>query len=120
MERIILFNVPNIEQIKKIAAPMHIKVFEADTSRYNETLGQLSLPPKKEMPSDKAAFSGKAPSESLLLFCDITDKKLDKILFQLKRNNIQIDFKAVLTPTNASWNVLKLYLEMQREKLLYS
>ena len=120
MERLLLFNSPDTDKIKKIAAPMKIKVLTADPARYNETLRELASTDKKEKPSTDNVFTGKVPAESLLLFCEVADKKIDKILFQLRKNNINIDFKAVLTPTNSSWNVLKLYLEMEREKIQYT
>ena len=120
MERLLLFNSPDTDKIKKIAAPMKIKVLTADPARYNETLRELASTDKKEKPSTDNVFIGKVPAESLLLFCEVADKKIDKILFQLRKNNINIDFKAILTPTNSSWNVLKLYLEMEREKIQYA
>ncbi len=120
MERILLFNTPDADKIKKLVSPMKIKVLIADTDRYNKTLRELASTDKKEKPSTDNAFTGKVPAESLLLFCEVADKKIDKILFQLRKNNINIDFKAVLTPTNSSWNVLKLYLEMEREKIQYA
>lgn len=120
MERIVLFNTNDSEKIKKFTEPMHIKTIIADPSRYNETLAELSSPKAKEKTSSGNTFTGKVPSESLLLFCDVADKKIDKILFQLKKNDIKIDFKAVLTPTNSSWNVLKLYLELERERIAYN
>ena len=30
-----------------------------------------------------------------------------------------VDYKAVLTPTNRKWNVMRMYLEMQAEKAAY-
>ncbi len=120
MERLLLFNSPDTDKIKKIAAPMKIKVLTADPARYNETLRELASTDKKEKPSTDNVFTGKVPAESLLLFCEVADKKIDKILSQLRKNNINIDFKAVLTPTNSYWNVLKLYLEMEREKIQYA
>ena len=119
MERLLLFNSPDTDKIKKIAAPMKIKVLTADPARYNETLRELASTDKKEKPSTDNVFTGKVPAESLLLFCEVADKKIDKILSQLRKNNINIDFKAVLTPTNSYWNVLKLYLEMERERIAF-
>ena len=119
MERIVLFNTNETEKIKKITEPMRIKTLIADPKRYNETLAELASPKTKEKTSAENTFTDKVPSESLLLFCDVADKKIDKILFQLRKNDINIDFKAVLTPTNSSWNVLKLYLELERERIAY-
>jgi hypothetical protein len=64
-------------------------------------------------------FSGKVPAESLIVFCDFTEKKMDKLLASLRRDQVVIDYKAVLTPTNRKWNVMRMYLEMQAEKTAY-
>ena len=44
---------------------------------------------------------------------------MDKLLLALRRDQVTIDYKAVLTPTNRKWNVMRLYLEMQAEKAAY-
>ena len=59
------------------------------------------------------------PKGSLLLFCDIEDIKLDKILAALRKNQVMVTYKAILTPTNKKWNVLRLFVEMEREKKSY-
>jgi hypothetical protein len=44
---------------------------------------------------------------------------MDKLLASLRRDQVVIDYKAVLTPTNRKWNVMRMYLEMQAEKAAY-
>lgn len=53
---------------------------------------------------------------SLLLFCGLREKRLDKVLFELRREEVTVDYKAVLTSTNRTWTLQHLYLELQREK----
>ena len=63
-----------------------------------------------------APFTGSAPQESLMVFCGVNEKHFDKILFELRRKQIPVDYKAVLTPSNRKWSVLMLMLELTKEK----
>jgi len=53
---------------------------------------------------------------SLLILCGLRDKRLDKVLFELRRADIPIDYKAILTPSNQEWTVSELMKELQRER----
>ena len=60
------------------------------------------------------------PEASLLLFCGLREKRLDKLLFELRREEVAVDYKAVLTSTNRTWTLQHLYLELEREKVAIS
>ncbi|MDD7403812.1 MAG: DUF3783 domain-containing protein [Butyribacter sp.] len=115
MEKILLFQIKETEQIRRLAARMKIKVCCIDTNCYKETL--KSLYQGVTVPSEE--YQGDAPSESLMVFCNIPEKKFDKMLAALKKEHIYPDYKAVMTPTNANWNILRLYFEMEKEKKAY-
>ena len=74
------------------------------------------------IPSGSAATEGTVPAPaaqtppSCLVLCGLRDKRLDKVLFELRRADIPIDYKAVLTPSNQEWTVPKLMKELQRER----
>ena len=51
-----------------------------------------------------------------MVFCGVNEKHFDKILFELRRKQIPVDYKAVLTPSNRKWSVLMLMLELTKEK----
>lgn len=53
---------------------------------------------------------------SLLILCGLRDKRLDKVLFELRRADILVDYKAILTPSNKEWTVPELMKELQRER----
>ena len=53
---------------------------------------------------------------SLLVLCGLRDKRLDKVLFELRRADIPVDYKAILTPSNQEWTVPELMKELQRER----
>ena len=80
------------------------------------------------VPSGNAAAEGTVPAQvnagasgaetppNCLVLCGLRDKRLDKVLFELRRADIQIDYKAILTPSNQEWTVPELMKELQRER----
>ena len=80
------------------------------------------------VPSGNAAAEGTVPAQvnagasgaetppNCLVLCGLRDKRLDKALFELRRADIPIDYKAILTPSNQEWTVPELMKELQRER----
>lgn len=116
MEKILLFQLDEAAKVRTVAKPLHIKVEEIEVSRYMETLGQLAGI-SSGIPA--APFTKEPPQGSLLVFCQVEDSKVDKILAGLRSKQVSITYKAVLTPVNAKWNVPRLYLEMEAERRAY-
>ena len=54
--------------------------------------------------------------KSIVIFCDVTQKHLDKLLFGIRNNNLNVDYKAVMTKTNRSWTLNKILYHMEIEK----
>lgn len=119
MEKVILFNVSCKQQIKNLLVPMHIQITETSSTQYNDTLKNIADGKTDIIKSNP--FTGKVPDESLILFCGISSKKLDKILFKLRNNkDINVTYKAILTPSNSGWTVLHLFLELAKEQAAYN
>lgn len=87
-----------------------------------DTVASDSTVAEGTIPSGSAATEGTVPAPaaqtppSCLVLCGLRDKRLDKVLFELKRADIPIDYKAVLTPSNQEWTVPELMKELQRER----
>ncbi len=87
-----------------------------DTVAFDSTVAEGTIP------SGSAATEGTVPAPaaqtptSCLVLCGLRDKRLDKVLFELRRADIPIDYKAVLTPSNQEWTVPELMKELQRER----
>ena len=113
MEKILIYQVKEKEELKRLSAPMKIRLEEIAAADLRQSVGNLADGKKNVL---TAPFTGDAPKESLMIFCDVSEKHMDKILFTLRQKNIGIDYKAVLTPTNKAWTVLALLLELGREK----
>ena len=107
MEKILIY------PVKQLLAPMKIRLEEIKTTDLRQSIGDLAEGKKNVL---TAPFTGSAPQESLMVFCGVNEKHFDKILFELRRKQIPIDYKAVLTPSNRKWSVLMLMLELTKEK----
>ena len=116
MEKILLFQCENTQEIKQIAAALKIKTAEIGTEFFRETIGALE---KGDVKQPKEAFTGTPPEGSLMVFCNVTEKHFDRVLAELRKKQIAVSYKAVMTPTNKRWSVLRLYLELAREKKAY-
>lgn len=118
MEKLLVFHLDdnNLKKLKQITGALKVRVEEVPSSDYLKPLEMIA---NKTASPLIQSFSGKVPAESLIVFCDFTEKKMDKLLASLRRDQVVIDYKAVLTPTNRKWNVMRMYLEMQAEKAAY-
>lgn len=87
-----------------------------------DTVASDSTVAEDTIHSGSAATEGTVPAPaaqtppSCLVLCGLRDKRLDKVLFELRRADIPIDYKAVLTPSNQEWTVPELMKELQRER----
>lgn len=117
MEKIMTFQLTDEEfqKVKRAAGNLRMRVESIPEIQFRQTLGALAE--RKGLTEEE--YRGQVSAESLLVFCGLEDKKLDKLLAALKKNNVSVDYKAVLTPTNRNWNVLRLYAEMKLEKQSY-
>ena len=108
----------------------HLKELAAGKYAQNppDTVASDSTVAEDTIPSGNAAAEGTVPTQvnagasgaqtppSCLVLCGLRDKRLDKVLFELRRADIPIDYKAVLTPSNQEWTVPELMKELQRER----
>ena len=83
-----------------------------------KTLAELAAE-VKGIPSDVAGYHSQEDKESLVIFCDVTDKHMDRLLFEMRQKNTGVTFKAVLTDANKKWNISQMLVEMRRERFEY-
>lgn len=116
MEKVLAFHVAEAAKLKSILSSLHIRLTEVPDQDFKQLVGSLAgTLPQQAVES----FTGSAPKESLLVFCNLTEKHFNKVLAAIRQKQIVVDYKAVLTPVNEKWNVLRLYMEMEREKRSY-
>ena len=105
---------------------MKIRVIKADASIYNETLDNIVNGKISSVNSTSSASispliaDNQLPSDSILIFCDLSEKHLNRMLFELKSRKVKIDLKAILTPTNRRWTLRQLHGELNRERASFT
>lgn len=113
-------------RLKELAAGKYAQnppdTVASDSTVAEDTIPSCNAAAEGIIPSGSAATEGTVPAPaaqtppSLLILCGLRDKRLDKVLFELRRADIPIDYKAVLTPSNQEWTVPELMKELQRER----
>ena len=114
MTKVLLFQCENENEIRQILTPMKIQAVSVPKTKFHMSLGELA-----RGKDDDGYFGGAYPKGSMIVMCDFTEKQLDRLLMDLRNRNVKIDYKMVMTATNASWDVLHVYFEAQREKIMY-
>ena len=102
-----------IEILKKITGDMKIRLQRVPEKDTDHTLEEILNSGSDEKVSGEEASDGES---SLVIFCDLTEKHLDHVLARLREKQAGLCYKAVLTPTNRTWNLQKLYINMEMEK----
>ena len=119
MEKLLLYNVKNPQDIIKTASNMRIVCGFINESDADKTLAELASGVRGISLSDAEGYQPQENKESLIVFCDVTDKHMDKLLFEIRQKNLDVTFKAVLTDTNKKWNIRQMLVEMRRERFEY-
>ncbi len=112
MEKLLVFGVndTDYQKIRSIASRMRLGCERVLPDAYGCTLGQILDGAVSASPVTHTF------SESLLVMCDLSGKRIDKLLFELRHGNVTVDYKAILTPTNRNWTVPQVFFEMHKEK----
>lgn len=125
MEQVLLFQVQDEDaaEIADLLAAMKVKCRRIPVQAYLQTMGELASGSQNGNQSGLGhtadEYMGEAPHESMMLFCDVGEKHFNRILAWMRTRAVKVPYKAVLTPTNREWNVLRLYAELAREKAEY-
>lgn len=121
MAKVLLFQCKNEQEIRQVLTPMKIPVKMIPEEYFHLTLGELEKGKFSAGNADVSVTGNETryPAESLMVMCDVTEKQMNRLLTELRRREIRVDYKAMLTPTNRTWKVGQMYLEMARERAMY-
>ena len=127
MEKILLFGTKPADTllVKKLADNMRIAVQEVPVSLYDCTIEQLLAVKGAGIiggtQSKAQDFTGGTQNEVQNFAVGAVQAELKsepgKFLFELRNKQSSIDYKAVLTPTNRTWNVRRLFAHMAMERM---
>lgn len=113
MPEILMYNLDNKKgsRLRLLCLKLHIRVRAVSPGEYGEPVGALA----GMMPRTGAEAAGSFDDEMLVLV-NFGSKLLNQFLQELRAAKIPgVALKAVLTPTNAEWNSVRLHEEIRRE-----
>ena len=126
--------------LKGILVRMGIRIRNISPQQVNQTIGMLAGVPGFEEKADAAtdtltenktnagALSGADPSadtvktslssfipEEVLVLHQFSEQRLDALLHALRKANVRIALKAIVTEQNCGWTFYQLYEEIRQE-----
>lgn len=102
--------------LKGILVRMGIRIRNIPPQQVNQTVGMLAGVPEFEEKADavKASPSQSIPEEVLVLH-QFSEQRLDALLLALRKANVRIALKAIVTNQNCGWTFYQLYEEIRQE-----
>lgn len=122
--QILLYNITNEEQkkvIRRLVLRLKIRARLVEKAQYDDPIGTLAgmriEPPASVIPGADPVSPGDTTDfqDEMLVFCFVPDGLLNQFLLGLRKAGISIPLKAVLTPSNCSWNSYMLHGEISAE-----
>lgn len=116
-ETVLLINFQDEKQLrdlKMILFTLKIRMKKVEKKSYLQQIG--CLVGLKDMEEAAECYEGEELQKEMMVFAGIPNQKLDQILSMMRKNGVKrVDYKAILTETNKTWTVLKLYEEISKE-----
>ena len=120
---ILLINFKDQQKLRKLKMallPFKIRLKTVEPQDYCQPVGYLAGVkeiPQAEIPS--ALIWQEQLEKEMLVIAGITGNLFDQVLFTLRKAGTPVDYKAVLTEHNQSWNCIQLYKELEKEHQMY-
>lgn len=114
MPLILLYNLdtPKGAKIRRMCLPLGLRTRLVTPEEYGLPLGELAEGAAPETP-----WTGETFGDEMLVLVNCTGPLLDRFLQGFRRNKIPaVYLKAVLTPTNRTWNSVALHGELVKER----
>lgn len=117
MQKIILaynFTPERLQALKLICMMLRTQLRAVKREELLQPVGYLAGLPEVAPVSE--VYSGDEGQEEMLLMCGFSRQDLDRLLAAVKKGKLrQVALKAMLTPTNCTWNGLQLLQELSQE-----
>jgi len=115
MEKLLCIAVPDAKSVEAIAARLRIRTVFISPEQYQTPVGTLAgytkITPQSDMPNTDTL-----PQEGILVLCEFKNNRMDRLLQALRQNGMQSVYKAILTPSNASWSIMQLAHALMEER----
>lgn len=102
-----------LRHVRLACMRLSLLVQVAEDADLHQPLGALCglMPKQTDVPAPDAPFPGE-----MLIMAGLNRQQAERLLAALKQSRVHLPLKAVLTPTNASWDCFRLYQELTAER----
>lgn len=114
---VLFYNFTDREKADKarfIFVLMNVRMRTVEREEYLKPIGALTG--EEGITGGEEAYKGEGFSDEMLVIAHFTDEQLNQMISYFQKENIRVDLKAALTPTNRFWNSLELHDEIKRER----
>lgn len=114
-ETVLLINFQDpkrLQQVKQALFPLHLRLRVVEPQDFDSPVGLLA---KGKLSGAEAPAAPEPLDGELLVFAAFSGGTLDAVLAALRKKQLRIPYKAVLTAANQGWTVRQLHLEIQAE-----
>ena len=101
-------------RLKELAIEQNVKIKRVSPSSYGESLGFLA-----GISGFSGSLRGKNEGilgEEMMVFSGMDGDRVDLFLDEMKKRQITVALKAILTPYNIRWDSRKLSAELKKER----
>lgn len=121
MKEVVLYynpgNAPKPALMKSVLVRMGIRIKNVTDEQTGETIGSLLGMEQQGKPDEAGEQLDGAIEEQMLVLHQFTERRLDQLLFQLKKAGVpKIELKAIVTEQNSRWTLYQLYEELRKER----
>ncbi len=118
-ETVLLYNIKNkpyTAKLKSILLRLGIKIKVVTPEQYGLPIASL-LSNSSSKVETTAEATPDTPNfeDEMLVMAGLTDARLNQLLLALRKDQIRIPLKAILTPHNSQWNSVQLRDELSLE-----
>ena len=109
------FSKADFTKLAKQLLPMKLRLKQVNPMDYGKPIGVFAGIKELE-PVEIEEAPVKELSDPMLVFCGLGNSQLDLVLSAIRRSGIgPVPYKAILTPSNQTWNAHKLLEELKQE-----
>ncbi len=121
MKEVVLYynpgNAPKPALMKSVLVRMGIRIKNVTNEQTGETIGSLLGMEQQGKPDEAGEQMDGAIEEQMLVLHQFTERRLDQLLFQLRKAGVpKIELKAIVTEQNSHWTLYQLYEELRKER----
>ena len=110
-------NAPKPALMKSVLVRMGIRIKNVTNEQTGETIGSLLGMEQQGNPDEAGEKTDGAIEEQMLVLHQFTERRLDQLLFQLRKAGVpKIELKAIVTEQNSRWTLYQLYEELRKER----